>query len=233
MTNAKAGTGITMTIAGNAVAEIKDITPPDPTTKTIDVTNHASPNGDMEYILGLRDGGKVTVKGNFYPGDVNGQIVLANARSNRTLLSNVIIAFPPSIGCSWTFNALVVKFQITSPLDKEVSFTAEMQITGTPVLGVTGSGNLDSLTISIGTLSPAWAATLYEFDDVLTNGTTSVTVTPADASAQSITVNGATVTSGSASGAIPTPVGVTTITIINTDAGKAPTVTVIHAARTS
>jgi hypothetical protein len=194
---------------------------------------HSSTSGYKEKVLGLIDGGSVKIKGNFYPGDTNGQLVLNTARANRTLLNSMILAFPSSIGCAWTFNAFVTKFKIISPVDKQVTFEAELEITGVPTLGVTASTNLTGLTISVGTLSPAFAAAQYSYVDALTNGTASVTVTPTNATAALITVNGVAVTSGAASGAITTAVGVTLITIVTQDTGKAPVVYVINAGRTT
>jgi predicted secreted protein len=233
MTQGKAGYGVTLTYSGNAIAQILDITPPNPKANVIDVTTHDSTSGYKEKILGLIDGGQVKIKGNFYPGDTNGQIVLSNARANRTLLSSMILAFPSTIGCSWTFNAYVTEFQIISPIDKQVTFEAQLEITGVPTLGVTASSNLTGLTISVGTLVQAFSASVYNYIDSLTNGTASVTVTPTNAAAASITVNGVVVSSGAASGAITTAVGNTLITIVTQDTGKAPVVYVINCGRAS
>ena len=233
MTQGKAGYGVTLTYSGNAVAQILDITPPNPKANVIDVTTHDSTSGYKEKILGLIDAGQVKIKGNFYPGDTNGQIVLNNARANRTLLSSLILAFPSSIGCSWTFNAYVTEFQIISPIDKQVTFEAVLEVTGVPSLGITASTNLTNLTISVGTLVQAFSATVYNYIDSLTNGTASVTVTPTNATAALITVNGVAVTSGAASGAITTAVGNTLITIVTQDTGKAPVVYVINCGRAS
>ena len=145
----------------------------------------------------------------------------------------MILAFPSTIGCSWTFNAYVTEFQIISPIDKQVTFEAQLEITGVPTLGVTASTNLTALTISVGTLVPAFSAAQYSYIDSLTNGTTSVTVTPTNATAQTIWVNGVVVVSGAASGAITTAVGTTLVTIVTQDTGKAPVVYVLSLGRAS
>jgi predicted secreted protein len=233
MTQGKAGTGVTLTYSGNAIAQMLEIEPPSPKANVIDVTTHDSTSGYKEKILGLIDAGSMKMKGNFYPGDTNGQIVLANARANRTLLSSMILAFPSAIGCSWTFNAYVTEFKLLSPIDKQVTFEATLEVTGVPTLGVTASSNLTGLTISVGTLVQAFSASVYNYIDSLTNGTASVTVTPTNAAAASITVNGVVVSSGSASGAITTAVGNTLITIVTQDTGKAPVVYVINCGRAS
>ena len=76
------------------------------------------------------------------------------------------------------------------------------------------NANLSGLTLSTGTLSPAFASGTTTYNADLPFGTTSITVTPTSADAHaSITVNGNAVTSGNASGSITVSVGSTPITI--------------------
>ena len=82
-----------------------------------------------------------------------------------------------------------------------------------------GSGNADlsSLTVSQGTLTPAFAAGTMSYTDSVANSITSMTVTPTlDDATGSITVNGTAVASGSASQAITLNVGNNTITMVVT-----------------
>ena len=74
MTLAKFGQGAALTRAGNAIAEITDVTLPNPKAAVLKVTNHASPSGWEEKIYGLIDGDKVQVTCNFRPDDTNGQM---------------------------------------------------------------------------------------------------------------------------------------------------------------
>jgi gliding motility-associated-like protein len=100
-----------------------------------------------------------------------------------------------------------------------VSFT----ITVNPT---TGNDSLKNLSISSGKLTPAFAPGKTNFTAIVTNATTSVTVTPtASDPAATITVNGAVTASGSASAGIPLLVGANTISIIVTAQGGAPTQT--------
>lgn len=73
--------------------------------------------------------------------------------------------------------------------------------------------NLTGLEVTTATLSPAFAAGTYNYVSTVENATASVTVTPTCATATSIKVNGVTVASGVASGAIALAVGVNTITV--------------------
>ncbi|MGK0212130.1 MAG: hypothetical protein ACI9D4_002471, partial [Polaribacter sp.] len=87
--------------------------------------------------------------------------------------------------------------------------------TGTAPLS--SNANLSSLTITAGTLSSAFASETTNYRATVSNGTTSVKVTPTKADANAtIKVNGQTVTSGAASGDLALNVGSNTITTIVT-----------------
>ena len=74
--------------------------------------------------------------------------------------------------------------------------------------GLSVDDNLANLTLSTGILTPAFAAGTTSYTANVGNGTTSVTVTPTtDDAGASVKVNGTTVASGSASGAIALTVG--------------------------
>ncbi|PWK13487.1 cadherin-like beta sandwich domain-containing protein [Tumebacillus permanentifrigoris] len=96
------------------------------------------------------------------------------------------------------------------------------------------NANLSSLTLSAGTLSPAFAAGTTSYTASVGNGVSSVAVTPTVAdSTATVKVNGSAATSGSAS-AIPLNVGSNTITVLVTaqdgSTTKSYTVTVTRAA---
>lgn len=77
--------------------------------------------------------------------------------------------------------------------------------------------NLTSLTISTGTLSPAFAGGTINYMATVPAATASITVTPVKShTSASITVNGSTVISGNASGEISLAMGVNTISVVVT-----------------
>ncbi len=81
------------------------------------------------------------------------------------------------------------------------------------VTRVSNNPYLSNLTISTGTLTPAFAQATASYTASVSNATTSVTVTPTLNNPHgSLTVNGTAVTSGTASAAIPLSVGANTIT---------------------
>ena len=79
------------------------------------------------------------------------------------------------------------------------------------------NAKLSALTISSGTLTPAFNTNTVSYTDAVTNATASVTVMPTVAvTGATVKVNGTTVASGAASGAIALSVGANTITTIIT-----------------
>ncbi len=100
---------------------------------------------------------------------------------------------------------------------------------------ISNDASLSALTISSGTLSPSFASSTTTYAASVAHSVSSVTVTPTRTQANAtITVNGAAVTSGSASGAIALTVGANTITTLVTAQDgvtiKTYTVTVTRAA---
>ena len=85
---------------------------------------------------------------------------------------------------------------------------------------------LSALTISQGTLTPAFASTITAYRATVPNATASLTVTPTvNESNATVEVNGTAVTSGNASSAIALTVGETTISIVGTAQNTTTTLT--------
>lgn len=83
---------------------------------------------------------------------------------------------------------------------------------------LSSNANLSALTITPGTLAPAFVNTFTNYSVVVPNATTSVTVTPTlQASTSTMTLNGTAAVSG-AGVAVATPVGVTPISVVVTAA---------------
>lgn len=127
--------------AFNKIAEVKSITGPELSLNAVDVTHQNSPNAFKEFIGGLRDGGEITIEGNFYPGDTNGQKGLYDDLVAATV-QDFRITFPAATGTVWTFKGLVTKFGTGAPLDDALSFSVSIKITAMPTLGITASSNM-------------------------------------------------------------------------------------------
>ena len=79
------------------------------------------------------------------------------------------------------------------------------------------NSSLSNITLSTGTLSPAFAGATGTYNVSVGNATSSITLTPATADANAtVTVNGSAVTSGSPSGALGLSVGTTGIVVLVT-----------------
>ncbi len=93
--------------------------------------------------------------------------------------------------------------------------------------------NLTALGISAGALSPVFATGTTSYTDAVSNATASVTLTPTASTFSTVTVNGASVNSGSASASIPLSVGSNAVTVVVTGSDgvttKTYTVTVVRA----
>ncbi len=86
--------------------------------------------------------------------------------------------------------------------------------TSTPIPTQSSDATLRALSVSAGSISPAFSSTTYAYTVSVASGVTSTTVTPTvNHSAATVTVNGTTVASGSPSGSIPLNVGANTITV--------------------
>ncbi len=87
----------------------------------------------------------------------------------------------------------------------------------TLIAPLSSNADLSNLTLSSGTLSPAFASGTTTYTASAGNGVSSITVTPTVAESNAtVTVNGTAVTSGNASGAINLNVGANTITVVVT-----------------
>ena len=117
------------------IAELTSIEVPAVETDIIDVTHHQSPGGFKEYVLGLRDGGEVTIEGNYLPADPtqDGSTGLIKDNLDGTL-SPYQVTFPDPGATKWTFDAYVRSFVPRAPHDGKLSFRATLKVTGQPVL---------------------------------------------------------------------------------------------------
>lgn len=201
-TEAKAAFGTTLKKGAVAIAELTNIGGPSLSAATIDVTSHDSADGYREFIQSLRDGGDISIEGNFIPGNA-GQAALV-ADLNDGSLDEYTITLPTAMATTWTFDAIVTAFECSEPYDAKVSFTATLKVSGKPALSVTASAGLTTPFFVISesaVVTPDEAGDVYLYVATVLTGVTSVTVTPT-ATAGVIKVNGNIVATGEASSAI-------------------------------
>ncbi|MGE5390906.1 MAG: phage tail tube protein [Deltaproteobacteria bacterium] len=232
-TAATAAFGTILTRNNNPIAELTNIGDIELSQEFIDVTTHDSTGGYREFVAAkIREAGEVAVEGNFLATDTDGQIGLKNDLEAGTV-QNFVITFPE--GTSWTFTAVVSKFSISSPLEKQMGFSATLKIAGKPTLATSASIGLSTPFFSISNdavIVPAPSGTTYQYIANVLTGVSSVTVTPT-ATAGIITVNGNTVASGQPSGAIALGAAgsITEIKIVVSETGKSPKIYTIQVVR--
>lgn len=243
VTSAIAGYGTTLKRAGNVIAELTNITGPSKGADSIDVTNFSSPDYYREFIRGFKDGGEVSVEGNFIAGDTLGQIALETDFEAGTVQA-FIITFLNST--TWTFSAVVTKYETTAPFDGKVGLAVTLKVSGKPVLGVTLSVDATTIayedSVGVKTSLPVWVATTYVYSVTINTASTYIKVTVTDATAVTIraqatilgvagpvydlthTIQSGQITIGAAASTTP-------MTVTVTDTGKSPKVYTIYVVR--
>lgn len=104
------------------VSEITNITGPDKSRGTINVTNLDSIDGYMEFIAGMRDGGSVNLSMNYTRAGYD----LMNDDFEDDELQNYEILLPDDT--SLEFQGLVVTVPMTIPYDDKISMDVEIKV---------------------------------------------------------------------------------------------------------
>lgn len=241
MTQAYWAYGTAITRAGNPIGQIRTITGPDPEMETIDVSALDGP-GWREFVGGIKNGGQVTLEGDFYPGDATGQIGLQTDFANQTLQA-FVMTFPAAMAASLSFSALVIRpLGLGAPVDGAVPFTAVLQISGAVTLNLTASAGLTALAGTEETLAavldlvPNFLAATLAYSCIVDTASTWVEITVTAAAHTITVVCGATTVSGASplvSGHMPIGAAnsLTQITITAQEANHIAQITTIDIAR--
>jgi predicted secreted protein len=96
----------------------------------VDVTNMDSAGAYREKLATLLDGGEISFEANYIPTDPT-QVGMQGLFDNRTL-GQWAIVLPNTLG-TWTFNAYSISDDFDIPVDKQMTFTGKLAITGKPV----------------------------------------------------------------------------------------------------
>ncbi len=213
------------------VARLLNIGPPELSRDDMDVTDHDSPDGFKEFIPGLKEAGEVPIEGHLIPTDDTQKGLLAAVDIDEP--ESWTIEFPTVPKLYITFDGYVKSYKVgDAPVDGKLTFNATIKVTGKPQILTDESTGLTALKVT-GILdidlSPAFANDVYEYFATADQETVKVTPT---AALHTITVNGATVTSGQASGDIALTAGaLTTIAIKAAEDGKAPATYIVKVYR--
>lgn len=136
MTSGVAAFGTKLDWHGNIVAELTSISGPTETMDTIDLTSHDSADAFREFVAGLRDGGEITIEGNFIKGDDTGQITMHTDFQAGTAQTFIIKMPGWASKPEFRGTGLVTAFSTDYPFDGKISFSATIKVTGKPVLTV-------------------------------------------------------------------------------------------------
>jgi predicted secreted protein len=117
------------------IAQVRAITPPSISRSEIDVTTHDSPNGWMEYLPGLKDGGEVSFEIIFDPslGTHDAITGLLSDFDDDTIASWRII-FPNTANTTWIALGFLTGFEVDAPTDDALTASITIKVTGKPTL---------------------------------------------------------------------------------------------------
>jgi len=120
-----------------AMAEVISIKPPSFKLDQIDVTHMQSPARNREFISGLNDPGECSFDMNFIPGAQSDDRIfeLMNLPTGASRARICRCSFPN--GTTWTFNAEVVGYEPTVPVDDKMTATVTFKVSGAISVGVT------------------------------------------------------------------------------------------------
>lgn len=115
------------------LAEVTAITPPGISRDMPEATHMQSPEGWREFIMGLKDGGEVSLELNFInQASPTGNAAVLMAEFDKTTTGNYQIEFPDT--STWSFTGGCTGFEPDAPLDDRMTASATFKITGKPVL---------------------------------------------------------------------------------------------------
>lgn len=117
----------------STVAEVTSISGPAFSADSIDVTTHSATNKYREFIQGLRDGGEITIEGNY----TTASSALILAQINTTSLATATVDLPtnPSV-TRFTATVICTAFSTEAPVDNVIPFSATFKVSGQPSLGL-------------------------------------------------------------------------------------------------
>jgi predicted secreted protein len=129
--------------AGTEVGELTGITGPSMSGETIDVSNHESADGFREFISGMKDGGEISMEGNFIEGDAGQAALLASLISGA--VESFVVLFTD--GAQFAVSGIVTAFEPDAPFDGKISFSATIKVTGKPAF--TAATTLRTVTFTV------------------------------------------------------------------------------------
>ncbi len=120
------------------IANVTGINGPERTRETIDVTAHDSPDGWMEFIGGLKDGGEVSLDINYDPAEATHD--LDDDFDDEAPRNYRIIILPGTEDeHTWQIKGILTTLGDEFPYDDKMARSLTVKVTGKPTLTPTGS----------------------------------------------------------------------------------------------
>ena len=128
--------GTTLSRNGSPIAQIQDVTGPQLSTDTDEITNHSSPDGVEEFAVTVKRTGEVTFPIVFNPGDST-HADLVDAWSTRS--KDAYELRTPDGGYGWDFDAYVTGVSQTYPVGGHLGCDVTLRPAGAPQQHTAGS----------------------------------------------------------------------------------------------
>jgi predicted secreted protein len=142
MTQALAGFGTLLQIGNGAtpetfttIAEVRDISGPELSLDTVDVTSHDSAGGWEEHVATILRSGEVTFDVNYIPTETThdaGTGLIADMVARE--LRNFQLVFPDVGATTWSFAAYVTGVSPAMPVAEDLLASITLKLTGQPTL---------------------------------------------------------------------------------------------------
>jgi Lambda phage tail tube protein, TTP len=143
-TTLERGEGSGENIVWTDVGEVTDLTVWDGSRDAVEVTNHRSPGGSLEFIPGLIDWGSASFELNFVPSAQITRDLLEDFKSAGNSPWRAI--FPE--GEVWQFNASLTSYTVTAPVKDVMKGSFDLKISGSPELITDASGSVADVEVS-------------------------------------------------------------------------------------
>jgi len=119
------------------IANITNISGPSRSRETIDVTTHDSPDGYMEFIGGLKDGGEISLELNYDPTETTHDLD-ADFESDVPLDYRIVLLPGTPDEHTWDFKGIITEIGDEFPYDDKMARSITIKVSGKPVLTATG-----------------------------------------------------------------------------------------------
>lgn len=113
-----------------AIGEATNLSGPSMTRETIDVTSHDSPNGYMEFVGGLKDGGQFSFDVNYDPAIHN----ILQDDLDDALPRNYRLVLPTPPGGQFDFKAFLTGMQFAFAHNDKMTASLTFKVAGKPTL---------------------------------------------------------------------------------------------------